>query len=386
MLRRVRSPRVTKIGSWWTAIRRESVARQVSVDEFWRSHVWTGVAIGDTAAAVIVAYLLMVQAGENRAVLVGALIAGVLSHLWLGFVAARMRQPRQRMMALRGWLGLVVGILTVIVVLDGGGASPLAMLLPAPVIFAALTCSPRCVGVFALAVTGVEAALPVIGAGGHSAEAVTRGAIAVLLCLLAVGAAVNRQRYDRIIGKLTDRLARQASIDALTGLPNRRRAEERLAEEILRCRRSGATFLLVTFDLDRFKNINDTYGHAAGDELLRTVAAAVRAAVRATDFVSRTGGDEFAAICPDIGSTQADLIADKIRDAVAAADPRGIVTASVGVAVFADPDTTADELASRADLAMYEDKSRLKSEPREPHGYPAVPDARPSSPIAPSRP
>lgn len=360
MLHRIWSRCVSKMVSWWNSTENEPVDRQISADEFWLAHVRTGAALGCLSATITAAYFLMIPAGERRPILVAALVAGLLVNVGVGFTAARMRRPRTRMVTLRIWLALVLVVLTILAALDGGAASPLAMFVPAPVMFAALAHSTRHVVMFALVAIGVEATLPVIGDGGYPADAGTRSAIAIVMCLLSIGAAVNRQRYDHLIGKLTDQLTEQAAIDALTGLPNRRSELERLDQEILRCRRTGATFLLAIFDLDRFKTVNDAYGHAAGDELLRAVGRSVRAALRATDFVSRTGGDEFTVICPDVDDAQADLVADKIRSATAAADPRGVVTASVGVAAFADPAETSDGITLRADLAMYENKSRQK--------------------------
>lgn len=124
--------------------------------------------------------------------------------------------------------------------------------------------------------------------------------------------------------------------DALTGLHNRQVLEEALDRETRRAHRHGHPLSVVLFDVDRFKSINDHFGHPMGDEVLRRVAAALRDTVRRTDFVCRIGGDEFAVLLPDTPAEDARILAERIRRAVSAAPPGGgrIVTVCAGFGGF----------------------------------------------------
>ena len=158
---------------------------------------------------------------------------------------------------------------------------------------------------------------------------------------------------DRLLAEL-DRLART---DALTALPNRRVLEERLEDELHRSGRSRRSFALAIIDLDRFKSINDRYGHPAGDEALQAFASALRAHARHADFVARFAGDEFAAILIDVDPLKARAILERMLEAI-----RGIrlssgvrLSASVGVALSYPVDST-ETIIERADAALYQAK------------------------------
>ena len=162
------------------------------------------------------------------------------------------------------------------------------------------------------------------------------------------------------------RLNQLAQYDTLTGLPNRHLFQDRLEGAIARARRSTALVALLFLDLDGFKEINDTLGHAMGDRVLQAVGARLRESVREADTVARLGGDEFTVILeafPDkltIIST-----ADKLLRALGAPliiDGREIyVTPSIGISVFPSVATTADGLLQTADIAMYHAKSEGKN-------------------------
>ncbi len=152
-------------------------------------------------------------------------------------------------------------------------------------------------------------------------------------------------------------LERQASQDALTGLSNRRRFEQDLAAAMARSRRDGSIGALLMLDLDRFKQVNDSRGHPAGDRLIKEVAAVLRRRTRASDSLARLGGDEFAVILPRCSREEAVLAAEAIAREVRdhrsdeAEDP---VTVSIGVAMFGDdPRTGVATIVSEADAAMY---------------------------------
>jgi len=156
-------------------------------------------------------------------------------------------------------------------------------------------------------------------------------------------------------------LARAASHDSLTGLFNRRRFDEELDRELARTHRTGTKGALLFLDLDQFKDVNDSFGHQAGDELLVSVAVLLGDRVRETDSVARLGGDEFAVLLPNTGMGQASAVAEKILqtlcDHAFAINGHPIsMTASIGMALLPKHGNTAADLLSRADMAMYQAK------------------------------
>ena len=164
-----------------------------------------------------------------------------------------------------------------------------------------------------------------------------------------------------------ERIKHVAHHDSLTGLPNRLLFNDRLEQAIRHAERDSREFALLYLDLDRFKPVNDTLGHAAGDELLKSVAARIRRQVRESDTVARIGGDEFTVILADIGSREdAQSVAGKIVGALAAPfkldrrTRRIEIGASIGIAVFPKDARDADGLVKVADSAMYQAKQKKK--------------------------
>lgn len=156
--------------------------------------------------------------------------------------------------------------------------------------------------------------------------------------------------------RLEDELARQVLHDPLTGLGNRMMLQSRLEAATTRRDPSNQVAVLL-LDLDGFKQVNDTHGHAVGDEVLRVLAARLRATSRVGDTVARTGGDEFVLLCPETGEDDATAVARRVVEAVSATIRVGDVTvtvgASVGVAHLAGRDADPDLLLIEADHAMY---------------------------------
>ena len=152
--------------------------------------------------------------------------------------------------------------------------------------------------------------------------------------------------------QLLARLAHVSTTDALTGAANRRRGEELLEREARRARRYRTPLALLSFDIDRFRDINDTCGHPAGDLALRTVADCVRAVLRSSDVLVRSGGEEFHVIAPHTSAIDGLRMAEKIRLAVERTPVPGCgrVTISLGVAQLGEHES-ADGLARRADAA-----------------------------------
>jgi diguanylate cyclase (GGDEF)-like protein len=171
--------------------------------------------------------------------------------------------------------------------------------------------------------------------------------------------ALDNARLHRIV-------ERQALIDGLTGLANRRQCEETLADELARVERFGGSLAVVVADLDWFKDVNDRYGHPAGDTVLREFAALLQETLRDVDLAGRWGGEEFVLILPGTDLDGGAQVAERIRVALArrivlAGDGAPIpVTASFGVAAT-PPVRTGSELFATADAALYEAKRAGKN-------------------------
>ncbi|HYC45585.1 MAG TPA: diguanylate cyclase [Burkholderiales bacterium] len=153
--------------------------------------------------------------------------------------------------------------------------------------------------------------------------------------------------------------------DALTGLPNRRLLDDRMAISIARAKRYGHTLAVLCLDLDGFKRVNDTFGHAAGDELLRLVASRLSAALRADDTIARLGGDEFVvALAHLTDDSYATTVAEKIIGEVSAPydlqGQRAAIGTSVGIALYPRDGDTQEALLRNADRALYSAKSAGK--------------------------
>ncbi|MGQ9366257.1 GGDEF domain-containing response regulator [Azospirillum sp. ST 5-10] len=170
--------------------------------------------------------------------------------------------------------------------------------------------------------------------------------------LLAASRVVRMQRE----------LERLAITDGLTGALNRRHFLERGLEEVQRARRHGRDLALLMLDIDHFKAINDTHGHAAGDDAIRTCVRTCRAMIRQTDVLGRLGGEEFAILLPETDRPGATLVANRVRGAMAITGvvlPAGRTiqfTVSVGVAFLGAADRTVESMLARADAALYRAK------------------------------
>ncbi|SCK13624.1 EAL domain-containing protein [Vogesella sp. LIG4] len=151
---------------------------------------------------------------------------------------------------------------------------------------------------------------------------------------------------------------RQANFDQLTDLPNRYMLQSRLAQDIARCRRDGQRLALLLLDLDHFKEVNDTLGHRAGDELLQSAAQRLQACVRHVDTVARLGGDEFTVIISSLEhAQQAGELAERILQTLAAPYHLGndvaYLSVSIGITIFPDDSSEMESLLKNADQAMY---------------------------------
>jgi diguanylate cyclase len=185
-----------------------------------------------------------------------------------------------------------------------------------------------------------------------------KGRVDDLLMARSIRYAIERKRADV-------RLAYQALHDPLTGLPNRTLFLDRLELALARARRSPGAIAVLVLDIDRFKIINDSLGHNAGDRLLMEAAARLQRVLRPGDTVARFGGDEFTMLCDDVaGEREAVLIAERVGRAIAAPfgldESEAFVTGSVGIALSSGPATRPESLIRDADTAMYRAKERGK--------------------------
>lgn len=210
-----------------------------------------------------------------------------------------------------------------------------------------------------MAVFSFAAALPVLYQGGAT-EHVARFGVLVPMLWVAT-AVVAHLREGLMVGQRE--LAELLRRDVLTGVGNRRLLTERLEYELARHRRTARELAVVVLDLDRFKSVNDTQGHPAGDRLLRAVADALVVTVRDGDTVVRHGGDEFCILAPETGREAAMRLGERVCEALASVEALGHpVTTSIGVAVFPHDGPTPELLLAAADVAERRAKARARGE------------------------
>jgi diguanylate cyclase (GGDEF)-like protein/PAS domain S-box-containing protein len=177
--------------------------------------------------------------------------------------------------------------------------------------------------------------------------------------------------------ELSDRLAHMALHDHLTDLPNRTLFNDRIEQALTLARRSGAHLSLLYIDLNRFKEVNDTLGHLVGDEVLRMAAQRLLNCVRASDTVSRQGGDEFLALLIDCDFEKAKSCAEKIFDALSAPFAIGMnrlaLSASIGIAQYPRDASDTAALIKAADEAMYAVKCAGRTDTVREHAGPLRP-------------
>ncbi|MGA8136588.1 MULTISPECIES: GGDEF domain-containing protein [Pseudomonas] len=209
--------------------------------------------------------------------------------------------------------------------------------------------APSCLGVPLNSQNGTIGALLVKSSGG---ERYTEHDLELLQFVSAqVAAAIERKQ-------LHARLEYMARYDQLTHLPNRAFLHERLKSALVRARSEGALLALLYVDLDKFKQVNDSFGHAVGDLLLQEVARRLQRCVRDTDTVARIGGDEFVILLehlqlPEHANRVADKVRSLLREPVLWEDCGLIIVASIGIALYPENGEEAQQLFKHADEAMY---------------------------------
>ncbi|WP_421834955.1 GGDEF domain-containing protein [Neptunomonas phycophila] len=161
--------------------------------------------------------------------------------------------------------------------------------------------------------------------------------------------------YIKHLKRLLKQTEQLSLTDELTQLHNRRSIVSRAREEIANARRFDRPFTIAICDIDRFKRVNDTFGHDVGDEVLVSVANVLRESVRETDFVGRMGGEEFAILLPNTECSEATVLLDRIATKLRTTDVRSdlFVTMSIGTTCLNEDDTDFVSLMKRADNALY---------------------------------
>lgn len=264
---------------------------------------------------------------------------------------------RQRPALRAGPLALLVGGLALLsaaaIVLAGGQAFWVCV--PASLLACAWAPDRRAAAISLLVVVGAAAAAAYGIAHGDAAPAPL--AAVLVPAASAVILVTVRERLERERDVMRDFALR----DPLTSIANRRSLHVRAEYEIVRHTRARSSFVVVMLDLDGFKRLNDRFGHAAGDDLLRDVAHALSRSLRAPDTVARFGGDEFCVLAPETDALGTDRLTARIVDAVRAvsAGPNDL-RATLGTAVFPDDGRTVSELLGAADQRLIASKRERK--------------------------
>ena len=282
--------------------------------------------------------------------------------------------------------GVSIVFVTLIVLLTGGAQSPFFFGFAFIVVGAALVVpAAATVALAVLAGASYVVAIAVdLAPGGLGAAAIAVVGVNLVSLILLAFVVMVVAREQRLTRQVAVRLS---TIDALTGLANRAYILAAIGREIERGTRYGRGFCLLMADLDDLKSINDSYGHGTGDRVLADVADVIRAGVRRIDAPARLGGDEFVVLLPETDPTGAFVVAEKIRQGVAAMrtlerDGQVPVSVSIGLVAWPDDGATLDQLMNAVDEAMYASKRRGKNQVVGPYTRvagipPAAPDASP---------
>jgi diguanylate cyclase (GGDEF)-like protein len=296
--------------------------------------------VGDLVVLAMVVRMLLGGAGKITAIryLLAAMCTFLVSDIaWLVWY-----DPTGLPMHLIQMLALIAYALV-----GAGALHPSAREIGVPTESADVRLGPALLIGLAAAALIAPTLLLVQGIGGEVRDVVAIAVSSTVLFLLVVTRMAGLLRRVEAQSRQLRDLSR---VDPLTSLPNRRAWATELPLAVDRARRSGAPLTVAMIDLDYFKRFNDTFGHPAGDQLLKTAAAAWRENLRTTDVLARYGGEEFAVLLPDADAERAMQVLDRLRPATPAGQ-----TFSAGVATW-DGDETGDQALARADAALYQAK------------------------------
>jgi diguanylate cyclase (GGDEF)-like protein len=322
---------------------------------YWVRHVRHGVLLSELSALAVVVYTLLTDSpGRHSPALLGlaGLVIGACPALLLLPLPAMMRDHRGPTMFYL-WSMATTALIIIGTRLDGGASSPLDALLFLTLTYMAMAYSPY--GVVAMGSVMTLGYLLFVELPGLTTSGVFFLAVMVAFTLICAMASANSwAAHDRQM-MLIRTQETLATTDPLTAIPNRRAFLDRVSDAV-NAAAWGHPTVVCLVDLDGFKAVNDAGGHAAGDAMLRGVATALAGAVRETDTVARLGGDEFAVLADISVSFSGEMLAERLREAVARVGEGSGVTASVGVAEV-QPGDDVEDLMHRADAAMYRSKT-----------------------------
>jgi diguanylate cyclase (GGDEF)-like protein len=310
-----------------------------------RSGVWITVAV----CTFGVAYCLASWSSPNRPQMLILLLAAIGSGLVVGTLdAERIVRSRWREPFFLCWSVLDIAFIGALEAFDGGARSPISGIYFLPLVFAAL--SYPLLLVWPIALLDVAAAVTVGAVAGQPDWIYLGFWAATLGCTacLCVWHARDQEEQRKDLSLIS-------RTDSLTASLNRRGFEERLDAELGESARGGRPFTLLLIDLDDFKAVNDTLGHAAGDELLCWVVTIVREGLRPFDALGRLGGDEFAVVLPGAARADALEVGARIREALGQR-----ISATMGLATFPVDGADREELHQRADAELYAAKHGSK--------------------------
>jgi diguanylate cyclase (GGDEF)-like protein len=338
---------------------RAGLVRTLAEDDdrvaYWVRHVRYGVLLSEIAGLAVLVYTLLTPTPIHGNPLILVLAAGVLA----GSPVVLLLPYREWVRDHRGpvffyaWSFCVMVLITVAARADGGAGSPISAVLFLTLAFMAATYPPYGVAMVGALMTAdylLFIALPDLTAPAAFFAVVM--ASFTMICTMA--SANTWAAYDRqaLLIRTQEMLA---ATDPLTGIPNRRAFLDRVGRAVSAAAWGHQTVVCLV-DLDGFKQVNDQDGHAAGDAVLTAIGSALGATVRETDTVARLGGDEFAVLADISVTFSGEMLAERLRAAVAATGRRYGVTASVGVAEI-EPGDDVEDLMHRADAAMYRSKA-----------------------------
>ena len=338
---------------------RDGLYRPLAGDDdrvaYWIRHVRNGVLLTEVSVACVLGYAFLTPnpALHNGTIIGLALFAGLASPGLLLLPLASMLRDHRGPMMFYGWSLATTVIVTLGARLDGGATSPLFSLLFVTLAYMAASYPPYGVVVIGGVMTSsylLFVAMPDLTLSARFFAST----MAAFTMICAMSSSNAWEAYDRQVALIRTQET-LAATDPLTGIPNRRAFLDRVSAAVDAAAWGHPTVVCLV-DLDGFKAVNDAGGHAAGDAMLKDVASALAAAVRETDTVARLGGDEFAVLADVSVSFAGEMLAERLRGAVARVGQASGVTASVGVAEV-QPGDAVEDLMHRADAAMYRSKT-----------------------------
>ena len=328
---------------WWSNPEADDSFLQFRERSF-RDGVWLSLA----TILIVLIYVLVSWEGQHR-MLISVLLAGALASTYVvsRLPAAAIVRARWREHFFIVWTAGDIAIIAAIVGADGGSNSVLGGIFFLPLIFGSLSYPAPSVALCGVLSVFAYVAAALLAGGAEADVVAVFSALLVTSTVMGVSQASNREHQRR-------ELARLSRSDPLTGCLNRRGFTERFeAERSDHVRHDGRPLGLIVIDLDDFKAVNDTQGHAAGDELLCRVAAVLAADLRPSDVLGRLGGDEFAVLLPETGPDELRAAAERIGRHL------GLVSAaSLGLASLPADGETAEALHRSADADLYRVKQR----------------------------